>query len=108
MLEANQKLMEANGEVAKLILEKCNHIFSKNNGRAELQKVNWIHNGTALNVNVELYDSNYLVYMKYAPITLVDEKRSFSQFKNILVSNIMSFNENKLTKYMVVNFFFNI
>jgi hypothetical protein len=31
VLEAKQKLEEANGEVAKLILEKCNRVFSKNN-----------------------------------------------------------------------------
>jgi len=108
VLEAKQKLEEANGEVAKLILEKCNRVFSKNNGWAELQKVNSIHNGTALNVNVEQYDSNDLVYMKYAPITSVDVERSFSMYKNILAPNRMSFNESNLTKYMVVNSFFNI
>ncbi|KAE9529788.1 hypothetical protein AGLY_011884 [Aphis glycines] len=108
VLEAKQKLEEANGEVAKLILEKCNRIFSKNNGWTELQKVNSIHNGSVLNVNVEPYDSNDLVYMKYAPITSVDVERSFSMYKNILAPNRMSFNENNLTKYMVVNSFFNI
>jgi len=74
----------------------------------ELQKVNGIHNGTALNVNVEQYDSNNLVYMKYTPITLVDVKSYFSMYKNILAPNIMSFNESNLTKYMVINSFFNI
>jgi len=68
-------------KVAKLILEKCDRaVFSKNNGRAELQKVNSIHNGTALNVNVEQYSSNDLFiqinkniyFIKYAPITSVD------------------------------------
>jgi hypothetical protein len=108
MLEAKQKLEESNGEVAKLILEKCNHVFSKNIGWTELQKVNLIHNGTVLNVNVEQYDSNHLVYMKYAPITSVNEERSFSLYKNIFAPNRMSFNESNLTKYMDVNSFFNI
>jgi len=67
--------------------------FSKNNGRAELQKVNNIHNSTALNVNVEQYDSNDLVYMKYSPITSVDVETAFSINKNILAPNRMSFNE---------------
>jgi len=30
VLEAKQKLEEANGEVVKLFLEKCNRVFSKN------------------------------------------------------------------------------
>jgi hypothetical protein len=108
VLEAKQKSEEANGEVAKLILEKCNRVFLKNNGWAELQKVNLIHDGTALNVKVKQYNSNDLVYMKYAPITSVDVERSFSLYKNILASNRMSFNKSNLTKYMVVNSFFNI
>jgi hypothetical protein len=70
-------------KVAKLILEKCNGVFSKINGWTELQKVNLIHNGTAINVKVEQYNSNDLVYKKYAPITLVDVERSFSLYKNI-------------------------
>lgn len=108
VLEAKHKLEEADGEVAKLILEKCNRVFSKNNGWVELQKINSIHNGTALNINVEQYNLNDLVYMKYAPITSVDVERSFSMYKNILAPNRMSFNESNLAKYMVVNSFFNI
>jgi len=50
-LEAKHKLEEANSEVAKLILEKYNRVFSKNNGWIELQKINSIH-GTELNINV--------------------------------------------------------
>jgi hypothetical protein len=108
VLEAKQKLEEANGEVAKFILEKCNRVFSKNNGWAEIQKVYLIHNGTTLNVKVEQYNSNDLVYMKYVPITSVDVERSFSLYKNILAPNRMNFNENNLTKYKFVNSFFNI
>ena len=77
-------------------------------GWAELQKINLIHFGSVLNVNVEQYDSNDLVYMKYAPITSVDVERSFTMYKNILAPNRMSFDESNLTKYMVVNSFFNI
>ncbi|KAL4090614.1 hypothetical protein QTP88_025413 [Uroleucon formosanum] len=83
VLEAKQKLKETNGEVVKLILEKCNRVFKKNNGWADFQKVNNIHNGTAVNVNVEQYDSDDLVYMIYAPITSVDVERSFSIIKLI-------------------------
>uniref|UniRef100_A0A2S2PPA4 Uncharacterized protein n=1 Tax=Schizaphis graminum TaxID=13262 RepID=A0A2S2PPA4_SCHGA len=97
-----------NGEVAKLILEKCNHVFSKNNKWIELQKIKSIHNGTALKIYVEQYNLNDLIYMKYAPITSVDVGRSFSMYKITLASNRMSFNESNLTKYMVINSFFNI
>lgn len=48
-----------------LILEKNNHVFSKNNGCIELQKINSIHNGTTPHINIEPYDLNDLVYMKY-------------------------------------------
>lgn len=43
----------------------------------ELQKINSIYNGTAPNINVEQYDLNDLVHMKYALINLVDVKKSF-------------------------------
>jgi len=49
---------------------------------------------------------NYLS-MKYAPITSVDVERSFSMYKNILSPNRSRFSEDSLSKYMVVNFFFN-
>lgn len=53
MLEAKHKLKEANGEIMKLILENNNHVFSKNNGCVELQKINSIHNGTIPHINIK-------------------------------------------------------
>lgn len=104
VLEAKHKLEEASGEVAKLILEKCNRVFSKNNGWVELQKIYSIHNGTEVNINVEQYELNDLVHIKFAPITSVEVESSFSLYKNIILApNRMSFNESNLIKYMVAN-----
>lgn len=47
-LETKHELVEANGEVAKLILDKSNRVLSKNNGRVVLQRINSIHNNTTL------------------------------------------------------------
>lgn len=45
--------------------------------------------------------------MKYASTTSADVETSFSMCKNILLPNRMSFSKNNLTKYMIVNSFFN-
>lgn len=47
---------------------------------------------------------NYL-YMKYAPITSMDVVRSFFMYTNILSLNLERFAEDRLCKYLVVNFF---
>lgn len=74
--------------------------------RPSNQKINSIHIGTTLNINVEQYDLNDLVHIKYAQITSVDLNSSFSMHKNILVPNRMISNENNLTKNIFVNLFF--
>lgn len=62
-------------------------VFFQRIRNIEFQKINNIHNGTAL-INVEQYDFNDLVFMKYAPITSVDVERSlFTNKKYILAPN---------------------
>lgn len=56
MLQAKHELDAANGGEAKLIFKKCNRVFSNTYGLVKLQKINIIHNGTALNINAEQYD----------------------------------------------------
>jgi hypothetical protein len=52
VLKSKHKLEEANGETAKFMLEKCDHVFSKNNGWIKLLKISSVHNGIALNINM--------------------------------------------------------
>ncbi|KAL4126569.1 hypothetical protein QTP88_010789 [Uroleucon formosanum] len=104
------KLEECNGEIAKLILDKFNKVISKNKGWENIKKINQVLIGETTS-NDDLSSSilnldNYLS-MKYAPITSVDIERSFSMYKNILTPNRSRFSEDSLSKYMVVNFFFN-
>ncbi|XP_060862145.1 uncharacterized protein LOC132939135 [Metopolophium dirhodum] len=104
------KLEECNGEIAKLILDKFNKVISKNKGWENIKNINQVLIGettsdddlSSSNLNLD----NYLS-MKYAPITSVDVERSFSIYKNILTPNRSRFTEDSLSKYMVVNYFFN-
>jgi len=58
------------------------------------------------NVQLEdLYqDPTILSCFKYAPITSVDVKRSFSVFKNMLTDKRHSFTEEKLEMHMIIHF----
>lgn len=49
-----------------------------------------------------------VVYIKYTLITSVDVERSFSMYIHIYALNRICFSENNLTKYMVINSFFNV
>ncbi|KAE9538874.1 hypothetical protein AGLY_005456 [Aphis glycines] len=104
------KLEECNGEIAKLILDKFNKVISKNQGWENIKKINQVLIGETTSDD-DLSSSNFnldnYLSMKYAPITSVNVERSFSIYKNILSPNRNRFSEDSLSKYMVVNFFFN-
>lgn len=51
-------------------------------------------------ISIEVPDD--LVYMRYAPITLVDVKKSFSMYKHTLEPNKLSFSENNLYDHIFV------
>jgi len=104
------KLEECNGEIAKLILDKFNKVISKNKGWENIKKINQVLIGETTSdddLSSSILNLDNYLSMKYAPITSVDVERSFSMYKNILTPNRSRFSEDSLSKYMVVNFFFN-
>jgi hypothetical protein len=57
------------------------------------------------NQNVYLNTSpNFLNYFKYASITSVDIKRTFSLYKHILSNRRYNFQEHNLEMYIIINF----
>lgn len=109
VLDAEKKLNEANGDIATAISGKLNRVLMKNKGWKQLLDINNILSGvSSVELNYHGFDLNETSCMKYAPITSVDIERSFSMYKNILTDNRVSFTCENLTKYMVVNSFFNL
>jgi hypothetical protein len=74
-----ERIHSVPGKIGK-VLKKTEETFSKNEGFLKLQDICKILNGEA-DIDV---DSDIIVKLKYAPITSVDVKRSFSAYKNIL------------------------
>lgn len=89
ILNIQLKLEKCNGQVAKLILDKFDNITLKNKGWRNIKQINKKSIGKIINhdnlKNSSFNLDNYL-YTKYAPTTSVDIER--------------------LSKYMVINFFF--
>ena len=91
------------------ISSKLNRVLLKNKGWKQLLDINAILCGVSTNeIKYHGFDLNETSCMKYAPITLVDVEHSFSIYKNILSDNRVSFSNENLAKYMVVNCFFNL
>jgi hypothetical protein len=110
VLDAEKKLNEAHGDIATAISGKLNRVLLKNKGWKQLLDINTILCGVSSDeINYHRFDLNETSCMKYAPITSVqDVERSFSMYKNIPSDNRASFTSENLTKYMVVNSFFNL
>ncbi|KAL4131518.1 hypothetical protein QTP88_008813 [Uroleucon formosanum] len=109
VLDAEKKLNEAHGDIATAISGKLNRVLLKNKGWKQLLDINTILCGVSSDeINYHGFDLNETSCMKYAPITSVDVERSFSMYKNILSDNRVTFTTENLTKYMVVNSFFNL
>ncbi|KAL4143683.1 hypothetical protein QTP88_005988 [Uroleucon formosanum] len=109
VLDAEKKLNEAHGDIATAISGKLNCVLLKNKGWKQLLDINTILCGVSSDeINYHGFDLNETSCMKYAPITSMDVECSFSMYKNILSDNRVSFTTENLTKYMVVNSFFNL
>ncbi|KAF0765397.1 Uncharacterized protein FWK35_00030959 [Aphis craccivora] len=78
------------GGNGKVILERCNRVFSKTNGLGEgkLQNINNIRNGTLSNINIE----KYTIDIKYAHITSVNAENIlasiYASFYKLLMSSL--------------------
>jgi hypothetical protein len=109
VLDAEKKLNETHGDIATAISGKLNRVIFKYKGWKQLLDINTILCGVSSDeIIYHGFDLNETSCMKYAPITSVDVERSFSMYKNILSDNRVSFTSENLTKYMVVNSFFNL
>ena len=79
---AVQRLETVPGKQGSLVREKCKRVFSKNYDFDKLRNISKILQGDN-SVAVEMEPSALLCF-KFAPITSVNVKRSFSQMKNVL------------------------
>jgi hypothetical protein len=89
-----ERILSVPGKIRKMFKKKTEESFSKK-GFLKLQDICKILNGEA-DIDV---DSDIIVKLKYAPITSVDVKRSFSAYKNILRDRRHNFTMARTTSY---------
>ncbi|KAE9521868.1 hypothetical protein AGLY_017750 [Aphis glycines] len=103
-----QKFSLLKGNHGKPVLTKLQTVFKKNNGLGLLEKISKILDGEDSSELIDFskfpddYSSDDIVYFKYAPITSVDVKRSFSAFKTILSNNRRAFEFENLRKHLII------
>ncbi|KAL4141628.1 hypothetical protein QTP88_004236 [Uroleucon formosanum] len=103
-----QKFSLLKGNHGKPVLTKLQTVFEKNNGLGVLEKISKILDGEDSSELIDFskfpddYSSDDIVYFKYAPITSVDDERSFSAFKTILSNNRRAFEFQNLRKHLII------
>ena len=91
------------GEKGNLQRYKLKNILEKNPGLADLDKINQILQGDTT-ADVQEIEPIALSSFKFAPITSVDVKRSFSKYKTLLSDQRYNFTECNFEMHLDANY----
>jgi hypothetical protein len=101
------ELKKSKGNSSQMAFEKLKYVFNKNSGLKKISKISKIINGKTLTEEESELELNLspeeISAFKYAPITNCEVERSFSKYKHILSDRRLSFIEENLKYYLIVN-----
>ncbi|KAL4120732.1 hypothetical protein QTP88_013368 [Uroleucon formosanum] len=100
------KLEKCQGHMGEIVKNKFANIIKKNSGFQTIKIIRDILIGKNQQGSLDIeFTPSDIVNMNYAPITSVDVKRSFSQYKSILRPNRRNFSFANLQQYVVSHCF---
>lgn len=101
------KLESAVGVKSQLIFKKLKNVFAKNEGLSRIRGIFDILNGkNNVEIGIDLSPEE-IASFESCPITDCDIERSFSKFNFILSDKRLSFKEENLKQYIIINCFHN-
>lgn len=103
-MDVQNKIEEAQNKIGKAVQLKMKTVLEKNSGFKSICTVSTILNGEEVSKLELPKDLNLddMTYLKFAPITSVDVKRSFSTYKALLADNRRSFLFENLRETLIV------
>ena len=99
---AHNKIQSAYGEIGKLVSAKFDRIIKNNPGFQNVSKIRDIIVGKK-EVEVEKTAVQHAKYFKYAPVTSVEVKKTFSKWKMILPDRRLSLSTENVNKMLIIS-----